>query len=298
MTPSWLWALFSVLAAAGLTTRNAMQRELTAHLGAAGATHVRFLFGFPFALVFLAVVIAVTRAALPHTNPMFWLWVISGALSQILGTTLMLLTMESRSFVVAIAYNKTEPVFVAVLGYLFLGDVLSPGAMAAIGICTAGVIVISLNPKGGMGDARTALLGLGSGAMFAISAIGYRGAILALGARGYVLPATFTLAIGLVTQAVLLTAWLAVRAPRVLREIVQLWRPSLFAGFMGALSSELWFLAFALAPAANVLTLGLVDVVFAQIVSRFLFKHRTTAREYAGIAVLLAGAILLVAVHR
>src|SRR5438477_1075787 len=48
-----LWAVFTVLAAAGQTARNAMQRELTATLGTAGATHVRFLFGFPFALLFL-----------------------------------------------------------------------------------------------------------------------------------------------------------------------------------------------------------------------------------------------------
>src|SRR5438552_2894903 len=50
--PPWLWIVFTVLAAAGQTARNAMQRELTATLGTVGATHVRFLFGFPFALNF------------------------------------------------------------------------------------------------------------------------------------------------------------------------------------------------------------------------------------------------------
>ena len=47
-----------MLGAAGQTARNAMQRELTPRLGALGATLVRFLFGFPFALVFLAAVLA------------------------------------------------------------------------------------------------------------------------------------------------------------------------------------------------------------------------------------------------
>ena len=50
----------------GQTARNAMQRELTASLGTVGATHVRFLFGFPFALIFLAGVLLVTGAALPR----------------------------------------------------------------------------------------------------------------------------------------------------------------------------------------------------------------------------------------
>ena len=38
----------------------------------------------------------------------------------------------------------------------------------------------------------------------------------------------------------------------------------MFAGFMGALASQFWFLAFALTAAANVRTLALVEVLFAQ----------------------------------
>ena len=66
MLAGLLWIPFTLLAAAGQTARNAMQRELTAALGTVGATHVRFLFGFPFALVFLAAVLAVTGVALPR----------------------------------------------------------------------------------------------------------------------------------------------------------------------------------------------------------------------------------------
>ena len=64
-----------------------------------------------------------------------------------------------------------------------------------------------------------------------------------------------------------------------LRAIVRAWRPSLFAGFMGALASQFWFLAFALATAASVRTLALVEVLFAQAISRFVFKQATTPRE-------------------
>ena len=61
-----LWIPFTLLAAAGQTARNAMQRELTAALGTVGATHVRFLFGFPFALIFLAARADGDRAAAAH----------------------------------------------------------------------------------------------------------------------------------------------------------------------------------------------------------------------------------------
>ena len=62
------WVVFTLLGAAGQTARNAMQRELTPRLGALGATLVRFLFGFPFALLFLAAVMAWSHAALPPVN--------------------------------------------------------------------------------------------------------------------------------------------------------------------------------------------------------------------------------------
>ncbi|HWA29694.1 MAG TPA: DMT family transporter [Rhizomicrobium sp.] len=298
MTPSWLWALFTVFAAAGQTVRNTMQRKLTADLGATGATQVRFLFGFPFALAFLAGMALHGHQPLPATSPIFWFSDFVGAIGQILGTALMLLLMEERSFVVATAYIKTEPVFVAVFGLVFLGDLLTPGMMLAIAICVAGVMVLSVDPKSGVGSPREAMLGLASGAFFGISAIGFRGAILSLHDPDFVMAATLTLTLGLFMQAVLLTVWLAIRSPRVLRALLRLWRPSLLAGFMGALASEFWFLAFALVSAASVRTLGLVDVIFAQGVSRFVFRHHTTPREYLGIAILLAGAILLVVVHR
>src|SRR5947209_7674500 len=128
----WLWAEFTVVAAAAQTARNAMQRELTASLGTVGATHVRFLFGFPFALVFLAGVALSTGARVPHPPLAFWPWVIAGALAQVLATALMLAAMGGRSFVVTIAYIKTEPVHVALFGLLFLGDPLTPAMMIAI----------------------------------------------------------------------------------------------------------------------------------------------------------------------
>jgi drug/metabolite transporter (DMT)-like permease len=293
-----LWAVFTLIAAAAQTARNAMQRELTATLGTVGATHVRFLFGFPFALVFLAGVLLATGSALPHPGLAFWPWVIAGSFTQIAATVLMLSAMGERSFVVAYAYIKTEPVQVALFGLIFLGDSVTPLAGAAILIATAGVIVISLKPgTGSASTTRSTLIGLGSGCMFALAAITFRGAILALQHPDFVLAATFTLAVGLVLQAVLLSAYLALRDPQVLRAIVHAWRPSLFAGFMGALASQFWFLAFAIATAASVRTLALVEVLFAQAISKFIFKQPTTAREGVGIVLVVVGVALLVWAH-
>ena len=66
MASPWLWAVFTVIAAFAQTLRNAMQRELTVSLGTVGATHVRFLFGFPFVLLFLFAVMAASGTPLPY----------------------------------------------------------------------------------------------------------------------------------------------------------------------------------------------------------------------------------------
>jgi drug/metabolite transporter (DMT)-like permease len=289
-----LWIVFTLLAAGGQAARNAMQRELTATLGTVGATHVRFLFGFPFALIFLAVVLAVTGSTVPRPSLSFVPWILLGTLAQICSTATMLAAMNDRSFVVTIAYTKTEVIQAAVFGLIFLGDPLTAPIAVAILIATAGVWLMSF--KGDMrvqGGLRPTLLGLVSGAMLALSVTGYRGAILSLGRPDFVLAATFTLAVGLVLQSVLLTCYLALRDRVVLVEIARAWRPSLFAGFMGATASEFWFLAFALTSAANVRTLGLAEVLFAQGISYFIFRQATTRREALGMSLIVAGVALL-----
>ena len=291
---SWAWTLFTVIAAFSQTVRNAAQRQLTATLGTVGATHVRFLFGFPFALIFLAAVLIAGGASLPRPGAAYWAWVADGALAQIAATALMLAAMNQRSFVVTIAYIKTEPVQVALFGLVLLGDVITPWLALAILVATAGVVVMSLKPGTTAGGMRPTLSGLAAGAMFGLSAVGFRGAILSLALPSYLMAATFTLVIGLLLQSILLSAYLWLRDPKVLTAIMRAWRPSLFAGFMGAVASQFWFLAFALATAASVRTLALVEVLFAQAISRFVFKQPTTAREAAGIVLIVIGCTLLI----
>jgi uncharacterized membrane protein len=130
--------------------------------------------------------------------------------------------------------------------------------------------------------------------MFALSAVGYRGAILSLGLPNYLMAATYTMVVGLIVQVGLLSLYLWLRDPGVVRAILQHWRPSMLAGFLGALASQFWFLAFALATAASVRTLALVEVLFAQAISTFMFRQATTPREALGIVLIVLGVVLLI----
>jgi drug/metabolite transporter (DMT)-like permease len=314
IAPAWLWIVFTVAGSAAQTARTAMQRELIDVLGTIGATHVRFLFGLPFGLLFLALVALLIPDPLPPITAPALTWIAGGAVSQIAATALMLAAMRERSFVVATALVKIEPVWIALAGAVFLSDPLTPAVLAAILVATLGVLLTSwprryleadsrsrsehdrsLLERSGSGhggrapSAGSAVLGLAAGALFGFAAIGYRGGIGALGGTSFVAAATLALAIALTLQTALLTSYLALRDPGTLRAIARAWRPSLFAGFMGALASLFWFLAFALQSAALVRTVALIEILFALFVSRGIFQQRLGAREGVGLLLLVAG---------
>ena len=167
----------------------------------------------------------------------------------------------------------------------------------AVAFATTGVIVAAARP-GARFDAasvKPAAFGVASGGLFALAAVGFRGGILQLGDDAYYLRAATTLTWSLGIQTLLLGAWLAAFARPALVGSFRLWRQSLLAGLLGACASQRWFRGFSLTAAANVRTLGLVEVLFAQGVARHVFGQRATPRELTGMAFVAAGVALLLA---
>ena len=293
-----LWVFTTLVAAAAQTARNAMQSSLTATLGTLGATQVRFVYGLPFALVFLGVVSAFAKAHVPPPTPTFLAFVASGALVQIAGTAFLLAAMQARSFSVATALSKTEAVQVAVFGFAVLGDAVTWSRAIAILIATAGVVMVAVKPgqKLDRQSLKPAALGVASGAFFALASVSFRGAILALPEGVYFLRATTALVWSLGIQVSVLGVWLAIMNREALLRSVTVWRQSLFAGFMSAFASQFWFLGISLTAAANVRTLALVEVLLAQAVAKRLFGQRAVPRELVGMALVVIGVALLLAV--
>jgi len=290
MDLSLLWIPATLVAAVAQVARNATQRDLAARIGTIGATQVRFLFGLPFAAAFLALALAVSGETLPRPTEGFLGFLAMGALMQIAATALMLAAMRERAFSVVTAYLKTEPVQTALFAIAVLGDPLTGPMLMAIGIATVGVILVSHTPgKLATGGLRPALLGIAAGAGFGLSAVGYRGAILALEGGSFLTRASTALVAALVLQTAILAVYLVVFDRTALIASLREWRASATAGFLGAFASQFWFIGFALTSAANVRTLALVEVVFAQIVSRRLFDQSVSARELAGMALIVAG---------
>jgi drug/metabolite transporter (DMT)-like permease len=300
LAADWLWIPVTVWAAFAQTLRNAAQRSLTDALGTLGATLVRFLYGLPFAALWLWVVQRFGGFPLPAPNLRFAVWVLVGAVAQMVATALLLRVMAERNFALGVAYSKTEIIQVALFGLVFLGDPVTAVAAIAIALGTLGVLLIApadrerpLRALLAGWTSRSALIGLGSGASFALSAVGYRGAALALEGASFLMAAAFTLLVAQLVQTILLGGWLLVRDREVVVRVFRAWRASLFAGFMGAAASAGWFTAMAIEPVAHVRTLGLVELVFSAVVSRRFFREQMTRREIAGMALLVAGVVIV-----
>ncbi|MBC5767367.1 DMT family transporter [Ramlibacter albus] len=295
---TWAWVAIVFWAALAQTVRNAAQRSLVAQAGTLGATLARFLYGLPFAaawVIFLHTLPA-TRAAVPPFGSGYFFWLVIGASGQLAATAFMLAAMKQRNFVVGVAYSKTDALQVAVFATLFLHELPGWVTLLAIALATAGVVMLSLPSKPGAltSDPRSwtgpaAWYGLASGAGFAFSAVGYRGAALELPGVSPWLTGAWGVLLAQALQTVALGGWLAIMSPESLRATASAWRVSVAAGCAGALASIGWFTAFALTSAANVRTLGMVEVVFSYLVSRKLMREQLTRAETAGLLLVGAG---------
>jgi drug/metabolite transporter (DMT)-like permease len=298
LPPEHLWIPVTLFAAFAQTVRNATQRHLTASLGTLGATLVRFLYGLPFALAWLFLVRSIWGLDVPAPNARFLAWTIFGGVCQIGATALLLQVMTERNFALGVSYSKSEILQVAIFGLMFLGDPLTALMVVAILLGTLGVLLMApidrTRPFAALltgWTSRVALLGLGSGTLFALATVAYRGGALALPATGYPMAAALGLVVAQTAQTLLLGGWLVVRTPEVVRGVLVAWRTSLLAGLMGAAASAAWFTAFAIEPVARVRTLGLAEILFALVVSRRVFRERLTALELVAMLLLAMGIV-------
>jgi drug/metabolite transporter (DMT)-like permease len=300
VTHPYLWVPFTLLAATGQVSRNALQSGLVKEIGTLGATQVRFVYGLPFAALFLALFVAVSGEALPVPSQGALAWIALGAVAQIGATALMLEVMARREFGVAYAYIKTEPVTVALLGLVLIGDRLPWLGWAAVVVVTVGVVLSSLRPGDGtakLAEWRPVVIGVASGALFGLSAIAFRAGIEAVPAGSFMMRSLAMLVVSLAFQSGMLLAWFALRGAAPLAASFGHWRISTGAGALGALASAGWFVAFSLTPAANVRTLGLIEMPIVALVARQVSGKWLSPREATGFALITLGVAALLLAH-
>jgi len=295
------WIALTLAASLIQNVRSVLQKNMTATLGVFGVTYARFLFAFPLTLVMLAAALQATGHPLPAPSASFFAYAVIGGVGQILGNLVFIRLIGFANFTISTTYAKTETVLAALFSFIVLGDVLSGLGLGGVALTFIGVLIIAAAREKltlrslvmAVGD-RGALYGLAVGATYAVASTCYRAATLSLGGEGFAVQAIYSLAWVSFFQCALMGLWVGLRHPGVLSAILRGWRSAIWLGVTGVLASACWYGAFALEKAAYVLAVGHVELVFAYLSSRFLFKERAKAAEMGGILLTVTGILAVV----
>jgi drug/metabolite transporter (DMT)-like permease len=286
----WLWIPITLFASGAQVARNASQRQLQGEIGTLGATFVRFVFAIPFSFAWLAVLFFINPPSDFIFSFHYFAWLLVGSISQIMGTALMLKAMDGEHFTLATAYVKTEVLQVTVFGIVFLAESIETTTILAVIIATISVLTLSLQQSGSSSilsnlRSRAAMYGLASGAAFAISTVGFKGATISLGSD-FLLTAAFSVVVSQVLQTVLMTLYFLKYKRGLLTRIFSTWRRSSVVGISGACASVGWFTAMAIEPIAHVRTLALIEVLISYVISVRLFKEQLQRAQIIAVILL------------
>lgn len=296
-----LWIPITVAAAFFQNLRSALQKHIKGRLSTLGAAYARFLYAWPFALLYVWGLHDLGGLALPDYNLRFLLFCALGGISQILFTVVLLWLFSFRNFAVGTTFSKLEVVAIAALGALILGDGLTLVAALAIALSAVGVIVLSLDQTSltvrtllfGLKEKST-LIGLLSAALLGASVVFFRGAALALDHDNVAMAAAYTLAVSLVIQTVIMGLFILWREPGQVGKVLANWRWAGAVGVAGVLGSICWFTAFTLQNAAYVRAVGQIELVFTFLSSVFLFREKVSRLEVTGILLVVTAILLIV----
>tara|TARA_B100000674_G_scaffold109891_1_gene81243 strand:+ start:3697 stop:4620 length:924 start_codon:yes stop_codon:yes gene_type:complete len=297
-----LWIIATLCAATFQTIRFTLQKILAdGNLSPLGATYSRFIFAAPLILLFSIFFLATTDVSLPNLEGQFLLFAVSGGLAQILATVCVILVFKSRNFAVGITLKKTEVILTAFVGLILIGEGVSIVSMSLI--CLGGLGVFFLSKKVSEVDRsnlsllnKSAVYGLLSGLLFAISAVCYRSATLSVVSDLVYLRSGFTLLIVILSQSFVMTIWLALFEPGQIKLVWIERKKGFWVGATSLAGSFCWFTAFTLQNAAYVKAVGQIELIFSLLITTLFFKERILNREVLGMLLIGISALGLILV--
>ena len=289
------WIAFTVLAALMQSVRTAGQKQLTSSVSPMSTTLIRYVFGFPFALLYLLYLgqldtLTLFASALSINRFLFFASI--AGLVQILATVLLVKALSFRNFTVGTSFAKTEAIQTAVFGTVLFGATLSALGWLAVTIGFLGIFIVSIPTRGGRWEPMNILLGTLSGTSFAFTSLWLREASLSLSLSASQSAAvTLVYMVGL--QSVVCVVYTSLREPDQFKAIARRIKLSWFVGFTSAAGSVGWFTAMTLQNPAFVKSLGQIEFIFTLLLTTLFFKERVTMRELAGVLAIVVSVILI-----
>lgn len=300
-----LWIPISAFAALMQAVRTAAQKALNARLSTWMTTYVRSIFGLPFMLLYLWVVVEIEGIGAPGFSVEYLLYCAGAAAAQVIATFLLILLFRMSNFAVGTMLSKTDVMQTAIIGSLLFSEAISAVGWIAIILTVLGVILISggrvrsalPGSSGGLWRAMVSpatAIGLATGLCFSLSYLFLREAslVMEVGTRPW--RAAWTMVMVTSMQVIGLGIWLLLTEAREFARLPALIRPCLFIGVTSALGSIGWFTAMALQNASYVKAVGQIEVVFTVLISTLYFHESIRRVEFLGIGMIVLGVLLFI----
>jgi drug/metabolite transporter (DMT)-like permease len=301
MDENWFWIPLTLGAAAMQTVRTAGQKKLSNDVSNLMTTMTRFIFGLPFASLYLIFLIRFFSWQLPSLNTEFIFFSAIASISQISGTILLIHMFSFRNFTIGTAYARTEAFLTAVLGALFFSESISLFGWIAIIVSIIGVIFITIIQENIIDKkiadlivTPAAYLGVASGLSFSLASLSLRQASLSLMDPNFLATAAITLVTVMIIETVILGFVILLKERNQFRKMLSRLRIGTFIGVTSMVGSVGWFTAMTLEQASFVKALGQIEFIFALIISTRFFRESHTHKELIGIAMIALGSFALI----
>lgn len=276
--------------------RTAGQKQLANSVSAMSSTLIRYVFGLPFAVIYLFYVCNEQTAILfPKAlgESRFVLYASVAGIAQIAATFLLIKAFSYRNFTVGTSFAKTEAVQTAVLGMLVFGSSLSATGWVAVALGFLGVFIVSMPSASQKWDPPAVLFGTLSGTAFSVTSLCLREASLSL-QLPVLQSAAITLVYMVILQSCVCVVYTWIREPGQFAAIGQRLPLSVFVGATSAAGSVGWFTAMTYQNPALVKSLGQVEFIFTLCLTTFFFKEKVTLRELIGVGAIVGSVVLIV----
>ena len=284
-------------AALGQTIRSVIQRQSRRQLGIYGSAFVRFIFGLPFSVIILLVVVGGSKVLAFDPATEFFAWLFLASMVQIIFTIVLGYAFRSSNFATAIALSKTDALQAALFEMLLLS--LIPDARLAVAIsvgCVAIFLIANARSNtdlaGFLAHKKSLALGLLAGLCLGSCSVFFRLAMDCLGEYDLLERAILTSCLATLIQALLMGGCLMLWRPAELLACMQSWRQSSLAGAIAAGTTFMWFVAFSMMSVASVRMLGQIEIVLSLLFSIYVFKEKVPLLEIAG-GVLIALSVIV-----
>lgn len=289
------WILFTLMAAFMQSWRNAFQKQLSTTVDVYGVTLARFLFGFPFAVLYIFWLYQSHPIQLHASfTPMFWMYILIAGCSQILATILLVMLFKQKNYAVGVGLAKSEAILAALIGVMLLQEHLSLLGWAGVVIGGAAVFLLSKGHQQQKLSLSTLMIGIGSGLSFAITSLLVREASLELSALPFLHRAAWVLLCVIGFQCISLLLYLIIFSRKTLKAMWQRIGLTFKVSVCSFMASLGWFSAMSMQSVAIVKTLGQIEVLFSLLISAYFFKEKLARSDHWGLCLVVIAAIMVI----